>query len=291
MLLREILGRAMSQENVELVRRAFDALERAFDAYWKEPRSIAEAIEADDWPEWSEAFSFIHPDVVWQTVLLGNTFRGHRECARAWDDFLRWAADYRPVLDDVEDLVGDRVFAVVGLHGQSKDGGGMMDARFYDVFTVRDGLIVRLEEYTTRAEALEAAGRASDANVESVRAFWEAWTPGEELPMSIFDPGVAYEDSTLPDHVGETYRGHAGLTRAAERWLDPYESLKIELERIVGSGDRLVSIHHARAKARYSGIEDDGPLAYLWIFRDGKVIHLRSYRDPAEALAAAGLEA
>jgi len=158
MLLREILGRAMSQENVELVRRAFDALERAFDAYWKEPRPIAAAIEADDWPEWREAFAFIDPGIVWQTVLLGNTFRGHREAARAWDDFLRWAADYRPVVEEVEDLGGDQVFAVVGLHGQSKESGGRMDARFYDVFTVRDGLIVRLEEYATRAEALEAAG-------------------------------------------------------------------------------------------------------------------------------------
>jgi uncharacterized protein len=103
--------------------------------------------------------------------------------------------------------------------------------------------------------------------------------------MFIFDPEVAYEDSTLPDHIGETYRGHDGLARAAERWLDPYENLTIELERIVGSGDRLVSIHNARAKARYTGIEDEGPLAYLWTFRDGKVIQLRSYRDPDEALA------
>jgi ketosteroid isomerase-like protein len=159
MLLREILGRAMSKENVELVRRAFDALERAFEAYWDEPRPITAAIESDDGsPEWRAAFAFLHPDVVWQTVLLGNTFRGHRECARAWDDFLSWAADYRPVLEDAEDLGGDRALAVVGLHGQSKDASGTMDARFYAIFTVEDGLIVRLEEYSTRAEALEAAG-------------------------------------------------------------------------------------------------------------------------------------
>jgi len=107
--------------------------------------------------------------------------------------------------------------------------------------------------------------------------------------MSVFDPDIAYEDSTLPDHMGETYRGHEGLARAAERWLEPYESVKIELERIVGRGDRLVSIHHGRSKARYTGIEDEGPLAYVWTFRNGKVIHLRSYRDPSEALEAAGL--
>jgi ketosteroid isomerase-like protein len=279
----------MSQENVELVRRAFDALERAFDAYWKEPRSITAALEADDWPEWREAFEYIHPQIEWQTVFLRETFHGHHEAARAWDDFLRWAEDYRPTLEEAEDLGGDRVLGVVGLVGQGKESAARMDARFYDVFTIQDGLIVRLKEYTTRAEALEAAGRAADPNVESLRAFWEAWTPGEEMDMSILDPDVAYEDTTLPDHIGEEYRGHEGIARAADRWLDSYESLTIELERIVGSGDRLVSIHHARSKARYTGIEDEGPVAYVWTFRDGKVIHFRSYRDPDEALEVAGL--
>jgi ketosteroid isomerase-like protein len=129
----------------------------------------------------------------------------------------------------------------------------------------------------------------SDENAEKLRAFWEAWTPGEEMDMSILDPEVAYEDANLPDHIGETYRGHEGIARATERWLELYESLTIELEQIVGSGDRLVSIHRARSRARYSGIEDEGPVAYTWTFRNGKVIHFRSFRDPSEALAAAGL--
>ena len=129
----------------------------------------------------------------------------------------------------------------------------------------------------------------SQDNVESLRAFWEAWTPGSEMDMSVLDPDVTYEDSNLPDHVGEAYRGHEGIARATERWLEPYESLTIELERIVGGRDRLVSIHHARSKARYTGIEDEGQLAYVWTFRDGKVVHFRSYRDPDEALQVAGL--
>ena len=125
----------------------------------------------------------------------------------------------------------------------------------------------------------------SQENVENLRAFWEAWTPGGEMDMSLLDPDVVYEDSNLPDHIGEAYRGHEGIARAAERWLEPYESVTIELERIVGSGDRFVSIHRAHSRARHSGIEDEGPLAYTWTFRNGKVIHFRSYRDPDEALA------
>jgi len=130
----------------------------------------------------------------------------------------------------------------------------------------------------------------SQENVENLRAFWEAWTPGEDMDMSILDPEVIYQDANLPDHIGETYRGHEGVARATERWLEPYESVTIESERIVGGGDHLVSVHHARSKARYTGIEDEGPVAYTWTFRGGKVIHFRSYRDLAEALEAAGLQ-
>jgi hypothetical protein len=106
-------------------------------------------------------------------------------------------------------------------------------------------------------------------NVENLRALLEemdleAWRRGES-DMSLLDPRVTYEDTTLPDHVGETYRGPEGVARATERWLEPYERLT------------------------YTGIEAEGPVAYLWTFRDGKVIHFRSYRDPDEALAAAGL--
>jgi len=133
----------------------------------------------------------------------------------------------------------------------------------------------------------------SQDNVETLRAFletWdmEAWKRGE-ADLSLLDPEVTYEDTILPDHVGETYRGHEGVIRATERWIEPYEDLTIVLERIVGEGDRLVSIHRARSRARHTGIEFEGPLAYFWTLRNGSVIHLRSYLDPAEALESAGL--
>jgi ketosteroid isomerase-like protein len=133
----------------------------------------------------------------------------------------------------------------------------------------------------------------SQENVEKLRAVLEAlnleaWSRGEG-DMSLLDPKVTYEDTTLPDHVGETYRGHEGVARATARWLEPYEGLTIDLEQIVGRGDRLVSIHRVRGRARYTGIEAEGPVAYLWTFRDGRVIHFRSYRDPEEALEDIGL--
>ena len=121
-----------------------------------------------------------------------------------------------------------------------------------------------------------------------IRASLEAWKRGE-ADVSLFDPEVAYEDTILPDQVGETYRGLEGVARATERWIEPYEELTVVLEKVVGEGDRIVSIHRAIAKARHTGIEFELPVAYAWTFRDGKVLHFKSFRDPAEALEAVGL--
>ena len=132
----------------------------------------------------------------------------------------------------------------------------------------------------------------SQENVENLRTLLEAWSveawkQGED--MSLLDPEVVYEDTTLPDHVGETYRGHEGVSRATARWVEPYETFSIELERIVDAGDRLVSIHRVRARARHTGIEAEGQVAYLWTFQGGKVIRFESFREPNDALEAVGL--
>ena len=79
--------------------------------------------------------------------------------------------------------------------------------------------------------------------------------------------------------------------RATASWLEAYERFTARLEQIVGTGDRLVSIHRFRGKGRHSGIEEELRYAYVWTFRNAKVVHFVSFREPAEALEAAGLRA
>jgi ketosteroid isomerase-like protein len=138
----------------------------------------------------------------------------------------------------------------------------------------------------------------SQENVETLRAFLETITDipafvdaakRGDVDLSALDPDVAYEDENLPDHIGETYRGYEGVIRAAERWAEASEVLTIELQRIIGSGDRLISIHGIHSRARHSGIEFNQPVTYVWTFRDGRIVHFRSYQDPSDALEAAGL--
>ena len=128
----------------------------------------------------------------------------------------------------------------------------------------------------------------SEENVEKLRAFAESWG-SREVDLSLLDSDVVYESNVLPDQARETYHGHEGFLRASRTWLEPYEKFTFELERIVGSGNRLVSIHLFRWRARGSGIEGEIRYGYVWTFRDGAVTHIAGFGEPAKALAAAGL--
>src|SRR5438105_2035325 len=122
----------MSQENVEVVRRFLAAMERSFEAYWKNPRSSVAAREADAArPELREVYSYVHPDAEWQTVFLATTARGHLEIASVWDDYLEWVESYTAAPQEITDLGDDRVFAVLRVTGKAKQGGLPMDVVFF----------------------------------------------------------------------------------------------------------------------------------------------------------------
>ena len=133
----------------------------------------------------------------------------------------------------------------------------------------------------------------SRENVERLRSFFQTWNPSEWARgenMSLFDPDLVYEGDVLPDQAGESYRGHEGLARATRQWLEPFEGSTVELERIIGTGDALVSVQRGSGRMRHTGIQMDRVYAYLWRFRDGKVTYLKTFGDTQEALKAAGLE-
>jgi ketosteroid isomerase-like protein len=132
----------------------------------------------------------------------------------------------------------------------------------------------------------------SQENVELVRKEWKAWMAGSPYElgnMSWIDTDVVYDDDILPDHVGETYHGHAGMRKAWGIATEPWENFKAELDWARDAGEEVVSCHRARGRGKESGIEMQDHYAYVWRFKDGKVVYLKSYRNPDDALKAAGL--
>ena len=133
----------------------------------------------------------------------------------------------------------------------------------------------------------------SRENVEKLRPYMDPFN-AEALSRGIvdipfLDPDVTYEDAILPDHVGEVYRGRDGIGRAGQAWLAPFEQHSIELEKLIDAGDDVVAVLQFRMRARHTGIEFEGPVAWLITFRDGLITRWRAYRSGDEALEAVGL--
>jgi ketosteroid isomerase-like protein len=131
----------MSQENVEIVRRAFEH-------FIATGEFLAENY--DD-------------DFVWDM----STFRGwpDRQTYPGAEGAVEFNADWTEAWDDlrfeVEDYVDagdDRVVAIVRQQGRSKTSGVVVDMHFAQVFTIRDGLHHRMQMYASPSEALEAVG-------------------------------------------------------------------------------------------------------------------------------------
>jgi ketosteroid isomerase-like protein len=121
----------MSQEHVEIVRTFL-------------------AVDVD------EALAYADPGIVWNPVEESSE-QGH-DAVRA--SLVRWKSawhDYELIPEEFADM-GDHVLATVRVRGRGRGSGIEVDARFYDLYTLRDRKIVRMDQFTDRSEALEAVG-------------------------------------------------------------------------------------------------------------------------------------
>jgi ketosteroid isomerase-like protein len=132
--------RAMSQENVEVVRAYFEAWERGgVDA-------VAE---------------FWDPQIDWRSAEGALDDVGVMQGVEAMRAYVQdWLDDFDDLRFELEELIdaGEQVVSVQRITGRAKASGVATELRYAVVNTIRDGKLVRGREYWTRAEALTAVG-------------------------------------------------------------------------------------------------------------------------------------
>jgi ketosteroid isomerase-like protein len=129
----------MSQENVEIVRRAF-----------LDPGPLTNASRVSPNAEFD--FTDVYPD---QPVLRGvEEMRGFRD-AGPWGGSIHFEPERYFDVDD------ERVLVLVRATSTGQTSGVAVESRIAHEFTFRDGLIVRVKVYRDRTEALEAVGLAN----------------------------------------------------------------------------------------------------------------------------------
>jgi ketosteroid isomerase-like protein len=135
----------MSEENVEVVRRVFDA-----------------SAHRDS----ETVFSLFDPEAEWDNshgpfkeLIGGGVYRGHEGLRQFWHEY--YAEVWERVEDDLQELieVGDRVVSVVNTRARGRASGVEVEwTQNAGVWTIGEGKVIRVAWFTTLEEALEAAG-------------------------------------------------------------------------------------------------------------------------------------
>jgi uncharacterized protein len=139
----------MSQENVEIVRKVYDA--------WAcgDP---------------SQAYKYLDPEVVWEAIEDApdaGTYRKHTGVKRYMDD---WLQDFEMSPFEFGRSIEAGEQLLIEQRGTTKGRGSGLTTviNYAAVYTFRDGKVLTVKEYNTFSEALEAAGLSEeDAHADS----------------------------------------------------------------------------------------------------------------------------
>jgi ketosteroid isomerase-like protein len=157
----------------------FPALARVFLSAWSRlpPRSrlrraflgrfLRQGYEAGNRRDFDFLLLGLDPEIEWHfdasrvggflpPDLLG-VHRGHEGYLRAWEAALEAVDDFKVEPEEVIDM-GDRLFIAIRQTGHGTSSGIPVEQSIFQVFTLQRGLVIRLEEFTDRDKALEAAG-------------------------------------------------------------------------------------------------------------------------------------
>jgi ketosteroid isomerase-like protein len=126
----------MSQENVEVVRRAWE-----YEMFGRGGEDAVADFASDFVMNPVEE----HPS--YGRAAIRDNFRRFES---AWDDLQVTAEEF---ID-----AGDCVFVAAHFRGRGRASGITVETRFYEVYSLRDHKVVRVDEFTERSEALEAVG-------------------------------------------------------------------------------------------------------------------------------------
>ena len=131
----------------------------------------------------------------------------------------------------------------------------------------------------------------SQANVDAVRANFEAWNRGDrEAWLAAAHPDVEWSSAILREVEGKeaVSRGRAELGAFWDEWHALW-SLTLEPSEVRDLGDEVLVLARMRTRGNASGAETERSIAYVFEFEDGLVRRGRAYLSPEEALEAVGL--
>jgi ketosteroid isomerase-like protein len=131
----------MSQENVEVVRAAYEAIARR-------DREALDAILREH----------LAPDFEFEAVLTGATYKGADGLWELLDD-IQDTVGYRPEVQEALDL-DEHVLIVLRMSGRGSRSGAAVAQQGAVLVTFDGSTLVSGQSFASKADALEAVGRS-----------------------------------------------------------------------------------------------------------------------------------
>ena len=129
----------------------------------------------------------------------------------------------------------------------------------------------------------------SGRNIDLLARLQEAFNKGDiASALEAFDPEAEWQQAR-EDPDAETLHGTEAIRRLWESWRESYPDLRIEGDEIITAGERAFVWVRITGHGAASGIEMAMEEAYVYTFRDGRIVRLEDYFDRQEGLRAAGI--
>ena len=131
----------MSRENVEVVRRIIDAINR------RDVDAVVESATEDVVTDWSNSRG-----------LLSGVHQGRDQAREMFEEFLEPWDSLRWEPEELIELGDERVLTVSRLQMRGRGSGVEVNASGASIWTIRDGKAAAITLYQSKDQALEAAG-------------------------------------------------------------------------------------------------------------------------------------
>jgi ketosteroid isomerase-like protein len=111
-----------------------------------------------------------------------------------------------------------------------------------------------------------------------------------ELVPQLFDPEVEVRQMTTVVDTAGDFHGYQGLTEVAREIVQAIPDIGYVAEEIRAAGDQVATVALVSGSGRLSGAPFEARIGQLFTIRNGRVLRLEAFDDPAEAFRAAGLQ-
>jgi ketosteroid isomerase-like protein len=125
-------------------------------------------------------------------------------------------------------------------------------------------------------------------NEEIVRRVYDALNRGDW--EAVFrDVHPEFELTTQRGPNAGVRRGREATQGFGEDYIEAFDDVSIEPERFYEDGDQVLAVVKRRGKPKGGSVDIVVRNGHLFTIRDGKILSMKSFPDPEDALAAAGL--